>query len=226
MSSSLTSAPIKLSSAIIADAIALAYVQDSSGDFVFKGPGTLIPDIEKYFAVNLVDELSFFSPTGKVGEIFEIPVSAVDCATERIYLTSIGDATTQSFRIAATAIARKVRGKNISVYSGCAINKADITAHAISLTMGAYLWSLKTEKPSESPVFIVATNEKEIVDDANVIAKAVARARDLVHTPSNIKTPAWMASQAQLFAKTTRLKVDVFTKTGATIDRGFLHTKK
>ena len=213
MSSSLTSAPIKLSSAIIADAIALAYVQDSSGDFVFKGPGTLIPDIEKYFAVNLVDELSFFSPTGKVGEIFEIPVSAVDCATERIYLTSIGDATTQSFRIAATAIARKVRGKNKSVYSACAINKADITAHSISLTMGAYLWSLKTEKPSESPVFIVATNEKEIVDDANVIAKAVARARDLVHTPSNIKTPAWMASQAQLFAKTTRLKVDVLSGT-------------
>jgi len=75
--------------------------------------------------------------------------------------------------------------------------------------MGAYLWSLKTEKPSESPVFIVATNEKEIVDVANVIAKAVARARDLVHTPSNIKTPAWMATKAQEFAKGTGLTVKV-----------------
>jgi len=211
MSSTLTSSPVKLNSAINADAIALAYVGDSSGSFAFKGPGTIIQEIEKYFEINLLDELSFFSPTGKVGEIFEIPVSAIDAVTERIYLTSVGDESTQSFRIAATTIARKVRGKKISVYSACAVNKKDVAAHSISLTMGAYLWSLKSGKLVDLPVFLVASNDKEIVDKAYVLAKAVARARDLVHTPSNIKTPEWMASQAQSFAKSTRLKVNVLS---------------
>ncbi|CAB4858193.1 MAG: leucyl aminopeptidase family protein [Actinobacteria bacterium] len=211
MSSTLTSAPVKLSSAIDADAIALAYIKDSSGNFIFKGPGTIIKEVEKYFEINLIDELLFFSPTGKVGEIFEIPVSAIDSATERIYLTSVGDETTQSFRIAATAIARKVRGKKISVYSACAVNEVDIAAHSISLTMGAYLWSLKSGQPADVPAFLVASNDRKIVDHAYVLAKAVARARDLVHTPSNIKTPKWMASQAQGFAKSTHLKVEVLS---------------
>ena len=211
MSSTLASAPVKLNAATSAHVIALAYVSDGAESFVFQGPGTIIEDIEQCFEINLLDELSFFSPTGKPGEIFEIPVSAQNCVTDRIYLTAIGDATTPAFRIAATAIARKVRGKNLTVYSACAVNKTDIAAHAISLTMGAYLWSLKSGKPADVPTFSVASDDKEIVNAAHVYAKAVARARDMVHTPSNIKTPAWMATQAQAFAKSNGLKVSVLS---------------
>jgi len=209
MSSTLASAPVKLNAATSANVIALAYVSDGAESFIFKGPGTIIEDIQQCFDINLLDELSFFSPTGKIGEIFEIPVSAQNCVTDRIYLTALGDATTPAFRIAATAIARKVRGKKSTLYSACAVNKADIAAHAISLTMGAYLWSLKSGKSADVPTFLVASDDKEIVNAAHVYAKAVARARDMVHTPSNIKTPAWMATQAQAFAKSNGLKVSV-----------------
>ena len=211
MSSTLASAPVKLNAATSAHVIALAYVSDGTESFVFQGPGTIIEDVQQCFEINLLDELSFFSPTGKPGEVFEIPVSAQNCVTERIYLTAIGDATTPAFRIAATAIARKVRGKNSTVYSACAVNKADIAAHAISLTMGAYSWSLKSGKPADVPTFLVASDDKEIVNAAHVYAKAVARARDMVHTPSNIKTPAWMATQAQALAKSNGLKVSVLS---------------
>ena len=211
MSSTLASAPVKLNAATSAHVIALAYVSDGAESFIFQGPGTIIEDIQKCFEINLLDELSFFSPTGKPGEIFEIPVSAQNCVTDRIYLTAIGDATTPAFRIAATAIARKVRGKKSTVYSACAVNKTDIAAHAISLTMGAYLWSLKSGKPADVPTFLVASDDKEIVNVAHVYAKAVARARDMVHTPSNIKTPAWMATQAQALAKSNGLKVSVLS---------------
>jgi len=211
MSSTLASAPVKLNAATSANVIALAYLSDGDESFVFKGPGTIIEDIQQCFAIDLLDELSFFSPTGKSGEIFEIPVSANNCATDRIYLTAIGDATTPAFRIAATAIARKVRGKKSTVYSACAVNKTDIAAHAISLTMGAYLWSLKSGKPADVPTFLVASDDKEVVNAAHVYAKAVARARDMVHTPSNIKTPAWMVTQAQAFAKSNGLKVSVLS---------------
>ena len=209
MSSILTSAPIELSAATSAHAIALAYVSDSEGVFSFKAPANLIQDIEKYFAINLEDELSFFSPTGKVGEIFEIPVSEANSPTERIFLTSAGDGSKDSLRTCATAIARKVRGKKITVYSACALNKVDIQAHAISLTMAAYVWSLKSGKPADVPTFLVATDEKETINAANAFAKAITLARDLVHTPSNIKTPEWMATKAQEFAQSNGLKTRV-----------------
>lgn len=211
MSSILQGAPVDLSQATAADAIALAFIKTASDGFLFQGPGTLIKDIEKHFEVNLADELSFFSPMGKAGELFEIPVSAKDTQTDRLYLVSIGDTSTPSFRIAATAIARKVRGKKATVYSACAVKNDDVHAHAISLTMGAYLWSQKTDKSADVPIFIVATEDKEIIDGASTIAKAIARARDLVHTPSNIKNPAWMATKAQEFAKGNRLKVSVLS---------------
>ena len=209
MSSILISAPIGLSSATAVDAIALGYVCESEEVFAFKAPLNLIADIENHFSINLADELSFFSPTGKDGEIFEIPVSASNSQTERIFMTSLGDGSTASLRTAATAIARKVRGKKITVYSACAIGKVDVQAHAISLTMAAYLWSLKSGKPVEVPTFLVATDDKETINAANAFAKAISRARDLVHTPSSIKTPQWMATKAEEFAESNRLKVTV-----------------
>ncbi len=209
MSWILASAPVDLVSALSADAIAVGYTTNGTDGFIFQGPGSLIQELETHFDVNLDDELTFFSPTGKIGELFEIPVSAKNSQTERIYLVAIGDESVQSLRVAATAIARKVRGKKITVYSACAVNEREIHAHAISLTLGAYLWSLKTGKPSEVPVFLVASDDKEIINDAHSIAKAITRARDLVHTPSNIKTPEWMATQAQEFAKTNGLNVTV-----------------
>jgi len=209
MSSILTSSPPRVANSLKANAIAVGFTKTDSEGLAFQGPGSFIADLEKYFDVNLVDELSFFTPTGKVGEIFEIPVSSKDAQTDRLYLVALGDSTTQSFRIAAAAIARKVRGKKASVFSACAIKKDDVHAHAISLTMGAYLWNHKTGSAPEVPTFIVATEEKEIIDRAYAYSKAIARARDLVHTPSNIKTPAWMASQAQEFAKGNGLEVTV-----------------
>jgi len=209
MSSILCGAPVDLAHAIQADSIALGFIRNETGEFAFQGPGTLITEIEKLFDINLVDELSFFSPNGKSGEIFEVPVSAKDAVTDRLYLTGLGDCSTPAFRLAAIAIARKVRGKKATVYSACAIKKRDVREHAISLTMGAYLWSLKSGEPAGVPEFHVATNDKETINAAITISKAVSRARNLAHTPSNIKTPAWMAAQAKEFAKGNQLAVRV-----------------
>jgi leucyl aminopeptidase len=205
----LKAAKPQLSLASTADSIALAFAKDSAGVISFSGPETLVQDIEKFFEINLLDELSFFSPSGKAGELFEIPVSAQDAQTDRIFLVAIGDSSTASFRVAATTIARKVRGKNTTVYSACAISSKDVKAYAIALTLGAYLWNLKTGEPAGKPNFIVATNDKEVINAAITISKAITHARDLVHTPSNIKNPAWMATKAQEFAKGTGLTVKV-----------------
>jgi leucyl aminopeptidase len=199
-------ASLDIKAASSANSIAVGFVKTPDDSFECIGP--LVADIEKFFGLNLVDELTFFSPTAKAGEIFEIPVSATDSPTDRIFLVAVGDQSGSALRAAGASVGRKVRGKSLSVYSACAVK--EVKAHAISIALGAWVWNLKTDKKKEEPKLLVASNNKKAVEDAAAIAQAMCRARDLVHTPANIKTPAWMGKQAELFAKGTSLKVKVF----------------
>jgi len=202
-------APLDIKAASSANSIAVGFVKNSDGSFGCVG--TLIAEIEKYFGLNLIDELTFFGPTAKAGEIFEIPVSATDSPTDRIFLVAVGDQSGAALRAAGASVGRKVRGKNLSVYSTCAVQ--EFKAHAISMALGAWVWNLKTDKKKEVPQLLIGCKDKKVIEDAAAIAQAICRARDLVHTPANIKTPAWMGKQAELFAKGTGLKVKVFAGT-------------
>jgi leucyl aminopeptidase len=200
-------ASLDIKAASSANSIAIGFIKNSDASFECVGP--LVSEIEKFFGLNLVDELAFFDPTAKAGEIFEIPVSATDCPTDRIYLVAVGDQSKAALRAAGASIGRKVRGKNLTVYSACAVK--EVNAHSISLALGAWVWNLKTDKKKEEPKLLVASKDKKVVEDAAAIAQAMCRARDLVHTPANIKTPAWMGKQAEAFAKGTTLKVKVLS---------------
>jgi leucyl aminopeptidase len=202
-------APLDIKAASSANSIAIGFLKNPDDSYEFVGP--LVADIEKFFGLSLVDELTFFGPTAKAGEIFEIPVSATDSPTDRIFLVAIGDQSGSALRAAGAAVGRKVRGKNLSVYSVCAVK--EVRAHAISLALGAWVWNLKTDKKKEEPKLLVASKDKKVVEDAAAIAQAMCRARDLIHTPANIKTPAWMGKQAELLAKGTSLKVKVLAGT-------------
>jgi leucyl aminopeptidase len=202
-------APLDIKAASSANSIAIGFLKNPDDSYEFVGP--LVADIEKFFGLSLVDELTFFGPTAKAGEIFEIPVSATDSPTDRIFLVAIGDQSGSALRAAGAAVGRKVRGKNLSVYSACAVK--EVRAHAISLALGAWVWNLKTDKKKEEPKLLVASKDKKVVEDAAAIAQAMCRARDLIHTPANIKTPAWMGKQAELLAKGTSLKVKVLAGT-------------
>jgi len=198
-------ASLDIKAASSANSIAIGFVKNNDDSFEFVGP--LVGDIEKFFGLNLVDELAFFGPTAKAGEIFEIPVSATDCPTDRIFLVGVGDQSGAALRTAGASVGRKVRGKNLTVYSVCAVK--EVKAHAISMALGAWVWNLKTDKKKDEPMLLVGSKDKKVVEDAAAIAQAMCRARDLIHTPANIKTPAWMGKQAELFAKGTGLKVKI-----------------
>ena len=199
-------APLDIKAASSANSIAVGFIKNPDDSFVFVG--SLIADIEKVFGLNLLDELTFFGPTAKAGEIFEIPVSATDSPTDRIFLVGVGDQSGSALRAAGASVGRKVRGKNLTVYSACAVK--EVKAHAISMSLGAWVWNLKTDKKKEVPQLLIGSKDKKEVEDAAAIAQAMCRARDLVHTPANIKTPAWMGKQAESFAKGTSLKVKVY----------------
>jgi leucyl aminopeptidase len=173
------------------------------------GKASLISSLEKLFEISLRDEVSFFSPTAKAGELFEIPVLHADTEMDRLYLVGVGDQSLKDFRAAGAALGRKVRGKAVNLISLLPTKKAEVKAHAISMALGAYTWNLKTGTPAEIPTFTIATNEVDALAQADAIAEALVATRDLVHTPSNIKTPLWMAQEAKKVADSKGLTIKV-----------------
>jgi len=205
--------PIEVSIGALADsqAIAIGFTADSNtpANFDFPAHGALVKSLEKLFDLNLRDELEFFSASGKAGELFEIPISSDQMQADRILLLGLGDATTPSLRQAGAALGRKGRGKATVIASICAASPEQLKAFAISVQLGAYIWTQKTGTTQELPQFLFATEKPDVIIDAGVIASAISRTRDLIHTPSNIKTPLWMATEAQKIAEENGLDIRV-----------------
>ena len=128
---------------------------------------------------------------------------------DRLYLVGVGEGTLKDFRSAGAALGRKVRGKAIHLVSLLPSKKAEVKAHAISLALGAYSWNLKSSSPAEIPSFAIASEEEAALAEAATIAEAITATRDLIHTPSNIKNPLWMAEQAKKIADTKGLAIKV-----------------
>ena len=169
----------------------------------------MIAAIEKCFDINLVDEVTFFAPSGKAGELFEIPILHDDTEMDRLYLVALGEGSLKDFRAAGAALGRKVRGKALNLISLLPNEADEVRAHAISTVLGAYTWNLKSSAPAEIPNFSIATEEVEAVNEARAIADSLVLARDLIHTPSNIKSPLWMAQEAKKVADSKGLSIKV-----------------
>ncbi|KGA13058.1 hypothetical protein GM50_23225 [freshwater metagenome] len=201
------------------DVIVISYIMlpaeaDSTPEIIFNAHPAIVKKIEKLFAVDLRDELSFFSPTGKAAEINEIPVSAPDSTVEKIVLLGVGDQSLASFRTSGAALGRKVRGTD-KKYATLAPNKRDeVIAFATSAFLGHYTWTMKTTVTATNPEIEIVTPDTEPVDHARVIATAICDARDLIHTPSNIKNPLWMADQAREVARKNGLEISVLSGAG------------
>jgi leucyl aminopeptidase len=205
-----------LDSVSTADVIVISYImlateESGESEIIFNAHPALVKKIEKLFAIELRDELSFFTPSGKAGELNEIPVSAVDSPVEKIILLGVGDQSLASFRTAGAALGRKVRGAGKNFATIAPTKRDEIIAFATSATLGEYTWNQKTTpKPSASEIEIV-TADAAPVEYARVISSAVCRARDHIHTPANIKTPLWMANQARAIASEYGLHINVLS---------------
>ncbi|CAN2214433.1 PepB Leucyl aminopeptidase [Candidatus Nanopelagicaceae bacterium] len=187
----------------------MGFTKKSDDTIELAGNSRLIASLEKYFEISLVDEITFFQPSGKAGELFEIPVLHKDSTVDRIYIVAVGDGALPALRTAGAALGRKVRGKAIELVSLIADSRLEIRAHGVSILLGAYTWNLKTGKPAEIAIVALATKDASSVAEASVIARALYTARDLIHTPANIKNPLWMAQEAKKLADEKGLEISV-----------------
>lgn len=164
---------------------------------------------------------------GKAGELIEIPITSTS-RTTRLFIVGFGTGSIEESRKAGARLGRKVKSTGFSIYSAYSGNYDAAVAHILALSLSQYGWSLKSSH-SESNIrirekgetkFTFSVDLEAAVIRAKVIAEAVWITRDLIHTPSNIKNPQWMAKQAQSLVKKSKspdLKVSI--KKGRELDK-------
>jgi leucyl aminopeptidase len=106
-----------------------------------------------------------------------------------------------------------VRGTDQNFATIAPTNRDEIIAFATSATLGEYTWNQKTTAKTASPEIEIVTADAAPVEYARVISRAVCCARDLIHTPANIKTPLWMATQARAIASDYGLDIKILSGT-------------
>ena len=140
--------------------------------------------------------------TAKPGEIIEVPISVGSLT--RIYLVGMGSESDDDLRKASTALGRKVKGTNCVLLSALATEKEKVITQGVAFILSNYQYSLKSEQKEKKPTFVVYGEFKDEVAYAEILASAVWQARNLIHTPSNIKNPEWLAKQATAMVSATK----------------------
>ena len=132
------------------------------------------------------------------------------CSSDlRIYLVGVGSGDENDLRKAGIGIGRRVRGEAAKVLSLCPTNKKNVITHSIAFALSTYLWNVKTSSKPTFPTLLLSDAFSDEISHAKILAEATWMARDLIHTPSNMKSPAEIAERARTLAKRAPLKVSV-----------------
>ncbi|MGP3931574.1 leucyl aminopeptidase [Nonomuraea sp. KM88] len=153
-------------------------------------------DLTPAYAVELhlpvSDLLAHYEAKGEAGEVVEVPV-ARGGGVRRVLLYGVGDGSPRALRRAGAALTRRVKGKDTLTVVPPG---GDVAAFAEAALLAAYSYKIgKVGKPAVRTLAFAGADEAQ-VRRAQVVAQAVALARDLANTPSSVKNPAWLAERA------------------------------
>ncbi|MDQ6650879.1 MAG: leucyl aminopeptidase [Actinomycetota bacterium] len=141
--------------------------------------------------------------TGEAGEVLAVPL--VGAGPELLLLVGTGDGSPAALRRAGAALARRARAvATVSTTLLLGVDAAGTRAFAEGLLLASYAFSQKREPKapalrSVDAAVTARTRERQQagLELALATAAATTLARDLVNTPSYVKTPAWLARQAR-----------------------------
>lgn len=198
------------------DVTQLALPVENNDGLAVKAPRKLCDFLSKELGIDFQVEIAKAGAgfTGKVGETIDIPLlpRTKESKLTKIILIAIGAGSESDLRRVGATLGRKVKGSSAHLLSLCTSEKRAALVHLNAMALASYTWTTKGGKDApkpETPQFSVAGNLSETVARAEVLVTATWQARDLIHTPSNIKSPAWIAKKASVFGKEPNLKVTV-----------------
>ena len=132
-------------------AVAIPILQ---GEKVSVKKSELVKLLTAYTKIDLTIELANWPDfSAKAGEIIEI-LLLIDSLT-RIYLVGIGEGVDEDIRKASSALSRKVKGTQSKVLSGLVDDTKQIDTHVAALILANYQFSMKSEKKSKKPSFVI-----------------------------------------------------------------------
>ncbi|MFE6613694.1 leucyl aminopeptidase family protein [Amycolatopsis sp. NPDC057786] len=151
-----------------------------------------------------LEEIGGVRPTGKAGDVQTVPAGGVR------WLAGVGDGEPKQYRKAGAALVRAVTSAleedvkaGQKTFRAFAVELPEdagaehIEELAFGLLLGGYRFTVTAEdpKPSLRTVRLITRHEVDL-ERVRELAAASAFARDLANTPSNVKTPAWLADTA------------------------------
>ncbi len=170
--------------------------------------------------IDLARRLRRAEAVGKAGEVVVIELE--DDTTQQLLVLGLGDGSVDSARIAGAALAKEIdQSERVLCTASAAMSRQALRAFCEGILLASYRFSRKSSVSRKSgdnrpktPVVVelvvagIAT-AAPVLAAAVATAHAVAFARDLTNTPSNEKTPQWIAEKAQAVAAEAGLAIRV-----------------
>lgn len=183
----------------------------------FLGPGAA--QLGELLGTDLVGLLEAARATGAAGEVTTLPVPSgvPDAPLLRcVLLVGLGAGTRDDYRRAGAATARATSGRTVVATSVPAVDpEVGLVPFVVGATLGAFQFHWRSTPPETEPVGRVVLSDLG-QDDAAALERGRAQgaaawwARTLAWTPSNLKTPDWLAEQAATVAREAGLEVSVW----------------
>ncbi|HEY1133463.1 MAG TPA: leucyl aminopeptidase family protein [Nocardioides sp.] len=192
------------------------------------GPGGA--EVAERWGLDLHAELAAHRATGRAGEVTRVPLLGPgEDEVRLLLLVGVGAGRVEDLRRAGAATARATVGRAAVTSTVAAVAETDeaLAAYVVGATLGAFTFRWSEREGEKAPLGVLAL--AGLPDDPAVAATlqravAVARAgwtsRLLATVPSNVKSPRWLADQAEALAAVHDLDVEV-TEVGELTRRGF-----
>ena len=207
-----------------ADVVALPVLPGAGdGATPLLGPGA--DALEAALGTDLLGVLEVDRAVGNTGEVVQLATPAGIPGNPKlrlVLLVGVGDQRPTDFRRAGAAVARAARDRGTLATSIPALDPtAGLEAFVVGATLGSFGFHWRSSEPEHRPVGRVVLADLDAGDDQELVRRAVALggagwlARMLATVPSNLKTPAWLAEQAERIAADHDLKCGCGTRSSS-----------
>jgi leucyl aminopeptidase len=167
--------------------------------------------LEKFLNFSFASEIlkSSNGASGKVGDSFEFALIDKNENIFKFFCVFSDAKSDTEIRKIGIAIGRKVKATKAKVLSFVELEDSTLVPHLISFGLATYNWNLKSSPITDTPELVILGNFKEEIFKAKVILENTWEARNLIHTPANIKSPKWIAAKAKGLEKIPHVHVKV-----------------
>ncbi len=168
--------------------------------------------------IDLLAVLESRQARGTGGEVVAVPVGGLagNAALRLVLLVGLGDETPGDFRRAGAALARQtVDHDTLATTVAAAGDGEALTAFVVGAMLGSFGFHWRSQGPEHQPVrrVVLAAADDDLSADLErglELGGAGWRARMLATVPSNLKSPQWLAEQAEALADEHGLRCEVW----------------